>query len=117
MVVQLEHGGTGDMLTGGPGRDTFRFTAMEDRGDIITDFETGAMGDRLDLIDLMRSLGYAGTNGVSTGTVRGIQNGGDTIVEVDADPSAGHHWLSLATLHGVNAAAMTNDNSIFYAVG
>ena len=86
-------GGFGDdTLTGNGGRDTFSFLSVLDRGDSITDFQTGT--DRLDLSAIdANTTNAAGTNdtfafGGTTPTANGIwtvSDGANTLVYGDTD--------------------------------
>ena len=86
-------------LTGGGGSDTFDYNALG-AADAITDFTTGAGGDKLDLRDLL--VGYAAGN---IGAY--VQLSGDashTDVAVDADGFGGD-FAMLATLENVAFSA------------
>jgi uncharacterized protein len=81
-------GGEGaDILTGGAGADTFAYRSLRDAGDRITDFQPGT--DRLDLTQLLASIGYAGSDAVGDGVVRIVGVTGGTGIQVDADGAAG----------------------------
>ena len=102
-----------DVMTGGAGRDTFKFEDRTDTGNVITDFQAGAGGDMLGLSAVMAGIGMSGMNGLSAGVVRAVQNGTATEVQVDLRPGAGTHWVSFATLQNTTAANLTNDNWSF----
>ena len=79
-------GGRGiDRLTGGDGTDLFLRHALNEGRDIITDFQSGAGGDVLDISDML--LGF--TAGNEGQFVQCVASGGATIVRVDANGSAG----------------------------
>jgi hypothetical protein len=101
--------GTGDVMTGGGGSDTFRFNALTETGKVITDFQAGAGGDVLDLHNLELATGYTGNDGLRDGAVRLIQNGASTEVQVDSHFGE-HHWVDAVTLQSVNAAALVHSN-------
>jgi hypothetical protein len=101
--------GTGDFMTGGGGSDTFQFNALNETGKVITDFAPGAGGDILDLHTLELATGYTGNDGLRDGSVRLIQNGANTEVQVDSHFGE-HHWVDAATLQNVNAAALIHAN-------
>ncbi|MGQ3892588.1 beta strand repeat-containing protein [Legionella sp. CNM-4043-24] len=111
-------GGAGDdTLTGGAGSDTFDYNALTDRGtgnEIISGFTVGAGGDRLDLHDLLTTFsGYNGSNAFSAGYVSFQASGGNTIVRVDADGSAGAGAaVTLVTLSNVTLLATDTSNLI-----
>ena len=97
--------GGADTLTGGAGRDTFRPSAT-DAINSITDFNAGALGDTLDLSNIL--TGY--TAGVSDANdfVQLAPGGGDTAVMVDVDGTLnGVSFVQVATLQSVT---LTNVN-------
>lgn len=105
-------GGNGqDTLTGGTGDDIFEYNALAELGDTITDFETGATGDEIDLITLLTAVGYGGSDALGDGRVRAQQSGGDTIVEIDT--SGASDYVRVATLQSVTATELVADNWIF----
>jgi Ca2+-binding RTX toxin-like protein len=105
-------GGNGqDTMTGGAGDDIFEYNALTELGDTITDFETGANGDDLDLIALLSAVGYGGADALGDGWVRAQQSGLDTIVEIDT--TGGSDYVRIATLQNVTATEITADNWIF----
>jgi parallel beta-helix repeat protein len=79
-----------DLLTGGGGEDVFVYTALSDKGDIITDFEVGV--DTLDLTALL-----AGLSG-STQVYSTVQSDGVTLF---VDNGGQHH--ALVHLQGLTA--------------
>jgi predicted extracellular nuclease len=97
-------GGEGaDILTGGAGRDTFVYGSLRDAGDRITDFVPGT--DRLDLTQLLASIGYAGGNAVGDGVVRIVNVAGGVGIQIDPDGLAGPGAPRLlVTLSGLSAA-------------
>jgi hypothetical protein len=103
--------GDGDVLSGGPGSDTFRFNALNEVGKVITDFQGGAGGDVLDLDNLLAFTGYTGANALQDGVVRLVQNGASTEVQVDAHPGT-HHWVTAVTLQNVTATAVIPENFV-----
>ena len=98
-------------MTGGTGDDIFEYNALSEFGDTITDFETGAAGDDLDLITLLSAVGYSGSDALGDGRVRAQQSGSDTIVEIDTSGSS--DYVRIATLQNVDAVDITVDNWIF----
>jgi len=97
-------GGAGaDVLTGGAGVDTFVYTSTRDGGDRITDFAPGI--DRIDLVALLQSIGYTGSNAVGDGLVRLVDSVAGLVVQIDTDGNAGPAVARpLVTLTGVTAA-------------
>jgi Ca2+-binding RTX toxin-like protein len=79
------HGGYDtDNLTGGAGADIFDFDVLSELGDTITDFSKAA-GDKLDIHDLLVSVGYLGTDAFTDQYVSFSQNGTTTNILFDAD--------------------------------
>jgi len=99
-------GGPGaDTLTGGAGSDVFVYVSMRDADDTITDFVPGV--DRLDLAQLLASLGISQGVALAYSHVRVVDVGGGASVQIDADGAAGAAtFRPLATLRGVSAAAI-----------
>ncbi|MGB0631925.1 MAG: calcium-binding protein [Alphaproteobacteria bacterium] len=97
------YGGAGeDTMAGGAGSDTFVYAAMSDARDTITDFETGALGDSLDLAQLMINIGYGGSDAFTDGYLQLTQSGADTLVQVDVDGGA-NSLQTLVTLQNTNS--------------
>jgi predicted extracellular nuclease len=80
-------GGAGaDTLTGNGGRDVFVYTSMRDAADTITDFQPG--DDRLDLTQLLASLGASPATALANGSVALQASGNNTIVAIASAPGA-----------------------------
>jgi Ca2+-binding RTX toxin-like protein len=92
-------GGKGtDKLTGGAGSDTFLRHSLAEGKDTITDFETGAGGDVLDISDIL--TGFAA--GHEAEFVQCVTAGGNTTVKVDADGTLnGSKFTDVCVLTGV----------------
>ena len=96
-------GGAGeDNMAGGVGSDTFVYGAMSEAKDTITDFETGPLGDSLDLAQLMVNIGYGGSDAFTDGYLQLTQSGADTLVQVDVDGGA-NSFQTLVTLQNTNS--------------
>jgi predicted extracellular nuclease len=81
-------GGAGaDTLTGNGGSDTFVYTSMRDAADTITDFTPN--DDRLDLTQLLASIGADPATAIANGVVTLAASGTGTVVMIDADGRAG----------------------------
>jgi uncharacterized protein len=81
-------GGEGaDTLTGGAGSDVFVYTSMRDAGDVITDFVPGT--DRIDLSALLASIGVPASTAWSSGVVRLVASGANTLLQIDTDGASG----------------------------
>ena len=107
-------GGYGnDSLTGGLGADTFKYLSMSDRTDTIADFNK-ADGDKLDIHDLLSSVGAPHDAGAfSGGFVNFLNAGGDTQVMIDMDGSAGAiSSVLLVTLTNTTLAEVDTANYV-----
>jgi Ca2+-binding RTX toxin-like protein len=105
-------GGEGaDTLTGGAGSDFFDYDSLTESGDLITDFETGASGDKLDLIDILVAVGYSGSDALGDARVRAVDTGQDTDIEIDTTGTGTYSVLT--TLVRINAVDITTGNWIF----
>ena len=100
-----------DTMTGGLGDDIFDYNALSEIGDVITDFETGANGDALDLIGILAAVGYGGADALGDGRARAVQSGSDTLVQIDTTGSS--DYSTVATLQSIDAVDLTVDNWIF----
>jgi uncharacterized protein len=107
-------GGEGaDTLTGGAGRDVFVYLSLNDVGDTITDFTPGT--DRIDLRQLLASLGYAGSNPVADGYVKFIASAAGTILQIDQDGAMGPASpRSFIQLKGVAPATIDAARDLIY---
>lgn len=96
----LVAGSGADQLTGGTGRDTFEIAGI--RGlDSVTDFQSGANGDTLDISDLL--MGFDGVTSDANDFVKFTGVAGGTLVQVDADGSdGGAAFVDTVLLQGVN---------------
>ena len=100
-------GGEGiDQFSGGTGRDSFALTGVITNPTVITDFEVGANGDKLDVSALLTGYDLALDNPADF--VQFIGSGGDTRVLVDGDGLAnGVSFTDVALLQNVT---LTNVN-------
>jgi VCBS repeat-containing protein len=113
-----------DSFTGGTGRDTFKLDADPTAAvvvDTITDFESGAGGDVLEITETLANLtGYVnGSNPFTAGFMRLVQDGADTLVQFDADSvGTDDTWQTVVRLQNVDASTLTADNfSPAFAIG
>lgn len=91
-----------DTLTGGAGRDAFVYNSIRDGLDTITDFTPGT--DRLDLSNLLTSIGITASQALSQGYIRLVNTSAGVQVQVDVDGSAGSVLpRGLVLLKGVTA--------------
>ena len=106
------------IVTLGAGRDEIELHNGPRFNEIrVTDFEAGANGDFLDvphLVSRMTNIA-AGANPFSTGHLRLIQSGSDTLVDIDFD--GGAQWQTLFRLENVVATEMTADNLFGFSPG
>jgi Ca2+-binding RTX toxin-like protein len=111
-------GGLGlDTLTGGGGRDMFVFASTAEIiqfGETITDFQTGAGGDVLDLSALLESIGYAGGDPFADGFLRFQASGPNTSVQMDENGAAG--GLAFAAVVLLQNATLTQNDTLNYIV-
>jgi hypothetical protein len=106
-------GGSGsDLLTGGDGKDLFVYTNYQDIGDRITDFNLN--DDKIVFTQLLKSLGYSGSNPVGDGYVKWTQSSSGTIVQVDPDGASGSGiFRPFIQLDNVSANNLNADHFIF----
>jgi len=102
---RLEGGKGADTLTGGAGHDRFVFNSVGEGVDVITDF---GKGDVLDIDDVLHGCIHNGHEAVHDGFVKFVQQGADTLVQVDVN-GGGDHFQTLAVLKGVTAATLNPD--------
>jgi Ca2+-binding RTX toxin-like protein len=101
-----------DILTGGSGRDTFamNYWYPGSPADTITDFAAGVGGDVLDYSSLMGWFsGFSGGDPFAAGYVRVVQQGADTLFQVDTN-GGGDSFLTVFILNGVQAANLVAEN-------
>ena len=106
--VFIGSGAGADTWTGGLGRDTFVMQTASEAGDTITDFETGANGDLIDVKRLLSEAGYDGTDPFLDGYLRKTQEADDTLVEFDAD-GGGDAFATLFVLTGIQVGDIHED--------
>jgi len=109
----LEGGDGADAMTGGAGNDVFFYqlsfggTLADLSGDTITGFEHGK--DTVDLATLFRDLSISRDDAVGAGFLTLQTLGGNTLVKLDADGSAGGGGaITLVTLTGVTDASIAD---------
>jgi Ca2+-binding RTX toxin-like protein len=111
------YGGLGlDTLIGGLGNDRFVFNSIREKGDTILDFAIG--NDQLVLTDLMRDIGYRGSNPIAEGFISARQvNSGLTSLMVDPDGFASKTLGSVPFifLNNVSASSLlSNPNNFLF---
>ncbi len=104
-------------VTTGTGSDLIQFVAIPqtssaDSALVVTDFTTGAGGDRLDVDAMIGSLpGFDGSNPFLSGRMTLVQQGADTWLEVNVGyPGGGDDWRVVAVLQNTTATSFTGDN-------
>lgn len=102
-----------DVLTGGLGADIFRYTSNVEGGDRITDFTVGS--DKIDLTDVLSSLGYTGTDAIADGYVQFASRGQNTSINIYPDGFEGSAKArNFIVVEGVDVASLSNpDNFLF----
>ena len=95
--------------------NNWRFTNDKVNADpiTVTDFTTGEGGDILDYSDLLKSasVNYNGENPFSTGHIKLVQSGKDTLFQFDADGTGvNSQLLTLAVLKNIAVNQLLTDN-------
>ncbi|WP_083885847.1 Ig-like domain-containing protein [Synechococcus sp. PCC 7336] len=109
--------GSGDLLTGNGGNDTFVYTSLSDRIDTITDFTTASAGlpdeaDLIDLTDLLSSLGVTGQGALGSGFVNFFEVSFGTYITIDPTGANGAGGIiPLALVRGVSEADLNDPNN------
>ena len=113
-------GGYGaDILSGGAGQDTFQynFNYLSDLPDLISDFQAGIDGDKLDLQLLHQTnlttfssdiwVGAADEFAYTHGYINFSQDGANTLVQYDRDGfRQTHNGITIATLENTDSSAI-----------
>lgn len=100
-----------DTLTGGGGNNLFIYTTVYDGVDTIADFKVGT--DRIELVSLLASRSYQGTNPIADGFIRFSAQGADTMISIDPDGSGSlRQPRQLALIQNVTVSSL-NDRSNF----
>ncbi|WP_407889025.1 calcium-binding protein [Scytonema sp. NUACC26] len=109
-------GGQGnDILTGGTGNDYFACNAITDAGDRITDFTVGS--DKIVLTDLLKNLGYKGSNAIADGVLSFKQASSSlALVQIDPDGTASNLFRAapFMLLDNVLVTALNNSNNFVF---
>jgi Ca2+-binding RTX toxin-like protein len=109
--------GSGTVTTGA-GSDTIELSlraVVDDQRSavVVTDFTTGAGGDKLDLVSVIDRLGLpAGTDPFAGGYLHLVASGANTYVEGTLTPGVGAQYTTMAVLQGVAPGSLTADNFV-----
>ncbi|WP_165390793.1 calcium-binding protein [Pseudoduganella lutea] len=106
------------IVTGGAGIDTYDFDSLQYQLDVviqtITDFATGAGGDRIALMPFLYGNGFGpespGGNPFTTGEIVLVQDGADTLLL--SARNVGDNLFTWLRLLNVNVADLTTDNFV-----
>jgi 2',3'-cyclic-nucleotide 2'-phosphodiesterase (5'-nucleotidase family) len=100
-------GGVGtNAITTGAGTDRVLFSSLRDGRDVVADFVVGE--DKLVLNQLLKGIGYTGSNPLTDGTVKVMASGASSVVLVDPDQAGPGRGIPLAVVTGVAAAALNS---------
>ncbi len=94
-----------DLLSGGAGSNGFAYRSLREAGGTITDFVPGK--DRIDLSALLAAINTASSTALARGVVKLVAAGGNTLLQIDTDGSAGPVLpRTLVTLRNVSPASI-----------
>ncbi len=116
LLYSFTNSGQVSTLTLGDGQDTIGFFASNPQLNVqhatVTDFATGAGGDRLDITFILSNLtGYGGTNPFGSGFLQLVADGVDTLLQVDANgATGGSTWTTLFRFQNTDPGDFTADN-------
>ena len=99
-------GADNNTLTGGSGNDQFIYQTLNYSGDTITDFNQSQ--DKLIFTDLLKSVGYSGSNPISDGYLQFVQSGTSTQVNYSAGPYSVYTLATLNNFTATNLVVGTN---------
>jgi Ca2+-binding RTX toxin-like protein len=114
----LSGGGGNDTLTGGEGSDTFLYAITDTGLDTIKDFQVMANGDN-DVLDFSQMIGGYDASDTINDLIRLVENGSNTIVQVDSDGSNDvADFTEVVTLQGqtgLDLGTLETDGNIILA--
>jgi len=100
-----------DTLTGGGGNNLFIYTTVYDGVDTIADFKVGT--DRIELVSLLASRNYQGTDPIADDFIQFSSQGSDTMISIDPDGSGSlRQPRQLVLIQNVTVSSL-NDRSNF----
>jgi predicted extracellular nuclease len=100
-----------DRITTDGGMDILVYTRSVDGGDTVTDFSVGS--DRIDLSQLLNSLGYNGSDPLADGVVTIVTRGTGAQLFIDADGNGGPATARSYILLQNTSAATLNSTANF----
>ncbi len=102
-----------DTLTGGGGKNLFIYTTVYDGVDTITDFKVGT--DQIELVSLLASRNYQGTDPIADEFVQFSAQGSDSMISIDPDGVGTlRHPLQLALIQNVTVSSLNSlSNFVF----
>jgi Bacterial Ig domain len=106
---------SGDILTGGGGRDQFIYQDIRDAGDRITDFTIGE--DKIVLTGVLRSIGYYGLNPIADGIISFRQASSNlAILQIDPDGlnASGFKSVPFILLDNITISDFRNVDSFIF---
>jgi Ca2+-binding RTX toxin-like protein len=118
-MLSLPKPGQQMLATGGSGSDTFVARMYDVNGqNVVTDFSAGPGGDRIDVSQLLIQSTYFGMTtainpfNASYGYLRLVQDGGDTLLQYDADGigAGAYGYQTALVLRNVIASSLTKEN-------
>ncbi|HAC65731.1 MAG TPA: endonuclease [Cyanothece sp. UBA12306] len=102
-----------DIITTGDGTDQIVYNSVTDGIDFITDFEVG--NDTFVLTELLDSLGYNGSDPIADGYIDFVSSGTNTMVQFDADGTAGSGiFRNLIFVENVTPNALNDSNNFVF---
>jgi hypothetical protein len=102
----------GDTVTGGAGADTFAYAAIPWAGGTITDFNA-AQGDKVDLTGLLANASFTGSDPFAAGYLKyGADVSGNAQILADYNLPGNDGWWLVATLDGVSTSSLHYANGM-----
>ena len=106
-------GGGADILRGKQGKDQFVYQNIQDRGDIIEDFQVNQ--DKIVLTGLLDSLGYGGSDPIADGYLKFGSRGRDAVILIDQDGlGMSKRALPFITVENVTLYAIQDPNNFVF---